>query len=85
MPYIKQDERERFDDEIEQLALETSTPGQVAYVVYRYMLLVIRKFGGNFSAYAGILGAATEAIGEARRRLHEREDQQRERNGDVAT
>jgi len=84
MPYLKPVERAAFNVEIQQLARKTETPGQVAYVIYAYLKLVIAEWGGSFEMYALVFGAAGEAIAEARRRLlGPYEDAKRAENGDV--
>lgn len=68
MPYIPAPDRVAFDFDVENLARKVDNPGQLAYIVYRLMGLVVQRWGGHFSEYAHVRGIVMEAVDEFRRR-----------------
>ena len=83
MPYIVEDEREKYDRVIDQLD-QIETKGQLEYVIFKLMVLYMKRKKMNYSNLHDCIYAAKHCGDEFRRRfLDVREDQARNQNGDV--
>ena len=84
MPYIKQEDRPKFDEHIEALNREVACAGDFNYVVSRLGLALIAKLGGRYDHHNTVIGAMECAKLELyRRRTGPYEDGAIAKNGDI--
>lgn len=82
MPYIPQDERNRFDYDITNLAPQNA--GQLNYIITQLCRNYIKNLGENYQHYNDILGALEGCKLELyRRSVAEYEDKKIDSNGDL--
>lgn len=82
MPYIPQDERNRFDYDITHLAPQSA--GQLNYIITQLCRNYIKNFGENYQHYNDILGALEGCKLELyRRSVANYEDKKIDSNGDL--
>lgn len=85
MPYIPQDQRFDFDDSLLTLP-EFENKGQLEYCIFKLMKLYMAPRELTYSNLHDAVYAAQHCADEFRRRyLDRREDDAREKNGDVDT
>lgn len=83
MPYIKHEDRPKFDSLIEALD-GIQTVGELNYVVTRLSLRFLKRFGLSYSNISNVVGTLTLIPVEMTRRLVNRyEDIKIAENGDV--
>jgi hypothetical protein len=83
MPYIKQTERDVFDEVLNRMPA-LANKGQLEYCIFKLMLQFMEDRLANYSNLHDCIYAAIHAGDEFRRRfLDRREDEVREDNGDV--
>lgn len=68
MPYIKQSERVKLDQELAFLHPQIETLGQFTYVVYKLAIRWVYDNGVSYKNYASIIGALTCTIQELYRK-----------------
>lgn len=84
MPYIKQEDRPKFDEHINALNDAIACAGDFNYVVSRLGLALIAKLGGRYDHHNTVIGAMECAKLEMyRRRTGPYEDIAIFRNGDI--
>ena len=83
MPYIKQEERAKYYEVLNQLP-EMQTKGDLEYCIFKLMKLFMKKRKRCYTELHSTVYAATHCADEFRRRyLDLREDEARIENGDV--
>jgi hypothetical protein len=84
MPYIKQEDRPKFEASIQDLAEKVSCAGDINYVVTKIVQLYLKKKGKNYANINEIIGALECCKLEAYRRIAAGyEDIKAIQNGDV--
>jgi hypothetical protein len=84
MPYIKKEERPKFETSIQDLAEKVTCAGDINYVVTKIVQLYLKKKGKNYANINEIIGALECCKLEAYRRIAaEYEDIKAIQNGDV--
>ena len=48
MPYISQEQRRKFDQELESLALKVENQGELNYCIYKLSRLIIERMGESY-------------------------------------
>ena len=83
MPYIKKEERKRFDKVLENLP-ELETKGELEYVVFKLMKMYMKDKPYRYSQLHDVVYAIMHCADEFRRRyLDIREIQAHIKNGDI--
>ena len=83
MPYIKQEDRQLFNDVLSCLP-EIKTKGELEYCIFYLMKKYMSKKEFRYSNLHDCVYAAMHCADEFRRRyLDKREDEAREANGDI--
>lgn len=84
VPYIKQREREFFDEAIDNLNRCVGTEGELNYVITRLVTDFVRRAGGNYAAFNAAIGVLECAKLEMyRRAVAPYEDLKIAENGDA--
>lgn len=86
MPYVKKEQREKYEVQLRELGGRLDNIGDFTYVIYSLCLRYVRRnpMGICYSAYAHILGALTGVIQELyRKEVAEYEDEKEEMNGEI--
>lgn len=85
MPYIKKEDREKFDEyEVDELAATCTGPGELNYLLTRILVGYVEYRGESYATYNEVIGVLECAKMElARRRLSIYEDEKCKSNGDV--
>ena len=84
MPYILKSDRRRLDPEIEKLALDVRSWGDINYIITRILKIYIQRIGKcyeNLNACIGVLECAKSEF--YRRYIAPYEDTKIQENGDV--
>ena len=83
MPYIKKNDRTKFDKVLNNLP-ELETKGELEYVVYKIMKRFMRNREFRYTPLHACVYAVMHCADEFRRRfLDKREDDARNNNGDI--
>ena len=83
MPYIKQDERKKYDDVLNQLHT-IETKGQLEYCIFSLMQIYMENKEYRYSTLHDCVYAAAHCSDEFRRRfLDKKEDEASFENGDI--
>lgn len=89
MPYIKQEERNRFQPALDPLLEEvlngsSLTPGDLNYLVTKLCHAYMQRKGLSYTHLSDVMATLTNAAHEFyRRKVVPYEEQKREENGDV--
>ncbi len=84
MPYIKKDERKRFDFYLDAINANVISPGEFNYCVSRLAWDMVKRLGGNYAACNTVIGALECAKLELYRRvIAPYENDCIQRNGDI--
>jgi len=83
MPYIKTNDRKKFDKVLNNLP-EMKTKGELEYVVFKIMKRFMKNREFRYTPLHACVYAVMHCADEFRRRfLDKREDDAREKNGDI--
>ena len=85
MPYIKQEYRQIYDEVLNQLdTKDFQNKGDLEYCIFKLMLIFMQNKDWNYSSLHDAVYASQHCSDEFRRRfLDERENEARQRNGDI--
>lgn len=84
MPYIKQEDRPKFDEHIKALSDVIACAGDFNYVISRLGINLIERLGGRYDNHNTVIGAMECAKLELyRRRTGPYEDNAITKNGDI--
>jgi hypothetical protein len=84
MPYIKQEQRPKFNPELAVLAANISEQGELNYVITNLVKSFIKRRGGNYAAHSDAIGVLECVKLELyRRSTGPYEDECIKRNGDI--
>lgn len=84
MPYIKSEDRDWLDQNIELISSYINSVGDLNYVVTRLSLRLLKKLGLNYNNISNIIGTLTLIPMEISRRIIGKyEDKKIKENGDV--
>ena len=84
MPYIKQDDRMKFDKHVDALVEKLEEFGEINYVITTILLKMVKKKGKSYSEFNGLMGVLSCVQQEFYRRTIARyEDLKIKDNGDV--
>lgn len=83
MPYIKEEDRKRYDEVLKNIPF-LSTKGDLEYCIFKLMRMYMTERKFRYSTLHDCVYASMHCADEFRRRfLDKREDDAREKNGDV--
>lgn len=83
MPYIKQEDRQKYDEILDQLPV-IGSKGELEYCIFKLMKKYMQYLNFKYSTLHDTVYAAMHCADEFRRRyLDQREDTARNENGDV--
>ena len=83
MPYIQQEDRDRYDDGLQEIP-QIETKGDLEYCIFSLMMKYMHNRKPRYSHLHDCAYAAQHCADEFRRRfLDVREDEAREENGDI--
>lgn len=84
MPYIKKDDRFKFDSFLEEIAKEITTEGEMNYCFFKIIQQYVKKVGKNYKNLAMCISALENCKLEVYRRIvGPYEDEKIKENGDV--
>jgi len=87
MPYIKQEDREKFENSLNLLKKDIcsdDSKGELTYILYSISLDWIKKKGKSYTSISSGISSLTDAAEELRRReLNPYEDVKLKENGDI--
>jgi len=84
MPYIKPEIRPRFDECVDEIALNISNVGELNYVITRLALKYVQDKGLSYSTLSTVVGTLRLVCTEIEQRLvRDYEDGKINENGDV--
>ena len=84
MPYIKQSQRENYDEEIEKIVSRCPNEGDLNYIFTRLLLEVVGQVGESYAIYNKIIGVLECCKLEMyRRHIASYEESKIQSNGDV--
>ncbi len=83
MPYISEEDREKYDEVLKNIPSLT-TKGDLEYCIFKLMRMYMTEREFRYSTLHDCVYASMHCADEFRRRfLDKREDEAREKNGDV--
>ena len=56
MPYIKQDDRMKFDKHVKKLVSEIESTGEINYVISTILIGMMKKHGKDYDELNGLMG-----------------------------
>jgi hypothetical protein len=87
MPYIKQEDREKFENSLNLLKKDIcsdDSKGELTYILYSISLEWIKKKGKSYTSISSGISSLIDAAEELRRReLNPYEDVKLKENGDI--
>lgn len=84
MPYIPDEDRPMFDEEIKILAFRIRNAGDFNYIIFRIAVILVKRFGKRYGNISWIKGAITDSRDEFKTRVMDPyEKKVIEKNGDV--
>lgn len=84
MPYIPVHKRVKFDSSIVDLALKVGDRGDIAYIIHKFGVELLKTTDGKYVDRSHIKAGISDGLHEwSRRHMDEYEDTARIKNGDI--